>query len=112
MVSRVLAQREMTDNIVVMLGSAQFDLMALQVVAGEFGWAVKVADNLSEAASAQVVLFHRDALGPACSWLEAVRLLRIALPGARLERVEHGAQPRQILWYVRGIDRSSDVSNA
>jgi hypothetical protein len=56
----------------------------LQIVAVEFGWVVTVAGDLRDAASAQAVLFHRDALGPGCSWLEAVRLLRMALPEARL----------------------------
>ena len=68
----------------VMPGSARLDLEALQMVAAEFGWAVRVADNLRDARSAQTVLFHRDALGPGCSWLEAVRQLKLALPDARL----------------------------
>lgn len=74
----------MSGNIIVMPGSARLDLQALQAVAGEFGWGVKVAGDLSEAASAQTVLFHRDALGPGCSWLDAVRRLKLALPDARL----------------------------
>jgi len=74
----------MAENIIVMPGSARVDLQALQAVAGEFGWEVKVAGDLHEARSAQVVLFHRDALGPGCSWLDAVRQLRQALPDARL----------------------------
>jgi hypothetical protein len=74
----------MPENIILMPGSARVDLLALQTVAGEFGWAVRVADDLREAESAQTVLFYRDALGPGCSWLDAVRQLRLALPGARL----------------------------
>jgi hypothetical protein len=74
----------MAGNIIVMPGSARLDLQALQAVAGEFGWAVRVAKDLREAGSAQTVLFYRDALGPGCSWLDAVRQLRLALPGARL----------------------------
>jgi hypothetical protein len=74
----------MAENIIVMPGSARLDLQALQAVAGEFGWAVRVTDDLHEAGSAQAVLFHRDALGPGCSWLDAVRQLRLALPEVRL----------------------------
>jgi ActR/RegA family two-component response regulator len=74
----------MRGKLILMPGSAKLDLQALQTAAAEFGWAVKVAHNLRDAASAQAVLFHRDALGPGCSWLEAVRLLRAALPEARL----------------------------
>ncbi len=74
----------MAENIVLMPGSARVDSEALQTVAGEFGWAVRVTHDLREASSAQTVLFHRDALGPGCSWLDAVRQLRLALPEARL----------------------------
>lgn len=82
--SDVLYFRRMTGNIIVMPGSAYLDLQALQTVAREFGWAVTVAGDLSDAASAQAVLFYRDALGPGCSWLDAVRLLRLVLPETRL----------------------------
>jgi hypothetical protein len=74
----------MTANLIVMPGSAKLDLKTLQAAAGEFGWSVAVAEDLRDAALAQAVLFHRDALGPGCSWLEAVRRLRLALPRARL----------------------------
>lgn len=74
----------MAENIIVMPGSARLDLQALQAVAGEFGWAVKVVGDLRDAASARTVLFYRDALGPGCSWLDAVRRLKGALPGVRL----------------------------
>ena len=67
-----------------MPGSARLDLQALKAVAADFGWTVKVVGNLHDAASAQAVLFHRDALGPGCSWLDAVRRLRCELPEARL----------------------------
>jgi len=30
------------------------------------------------------VLFYRDAFGPDCSWTEAIRQLRMALPGTRV----------------------------
>jgi hypothetical protein len=74
----------MAENIIVMPGSARLDLQALQAVAGEFGWAVSVVGDLREAVSARTVLFYRDALGPGCSWLDAVRRLKRALPGVRL----------------------------
>jgi hypothetical protein len=78
----------MTDNIIVMPGQALFDLGAVHTVAGEFGWTVGIADDLREVAAAHAhqrtcaVLFHRDAFG-SNSWLDAVRLLKSALPDAR-----------------------------
>jgi len=74
----------MTGNIIVMPGSARLDLPTLQAVAGDFGWTVKVAGGMPQAADVQAVLFYRDALGSGCSWLDAVRRLRLALPEARL----------------------------
>ncbi|MGA2716053.1 MAG: hypothetical protein ABSG41_23385 [Bryobacteraceae bacterium] len=88
----------MTNNIVVMPGPACFDLVTLHSVAKEFGWAVDVADDLREVAAAQAhrrtiaVLFHRDALG-SCSWIDAVRLLRSALPEARPVACHGFAEP-------------------
>jgi hypothetical protein len=73
-----------TANLTVMPGSAKLDLQALQAAAAEFGWSVTIANELPDAASTQAVLFHRDALGAGCSWLEAVRRLKLALPEARL----------------------------
>jgi hypothetical protein len=70
--------------IAVMPGSARLDLQALKAVAADFGWTVKVASDLRDAASAQAVLFHRDALGAGYSWLDAVQKLRRELPGTRL----------------------------
>jgi hypothetical protein len=83
----------MTGNIIVMPGSARLDLRTLQAVAGDFGWAVKVAGDMGEASEAQAVLFHRDALGSGCSWVDAVRLLRRALPEARLVACHGFAEP-------------------
>jgi hypothetical protein len=74
----------MTGNIIVMPGSARLDIRTLQAVAGDFGWEVKVARDTREAYKAEAVFFHRDALGADCSWVDAVRLLRLALPEARL----------------------------
>lgn len=78
----------MTDNIIVMPGLASFDLGAVHTAAGEFGWTVGIADDLCEVVAAQAhqrmsaVLFHRDAFG-SNSWLDAVRLLKSALPDVR-----------------------------
>jgi hypothetical protein len=80
----VLTGSRMTAKLIVMPGSAKLDLQALQAAAAEFGWAVTVANDLCDAASALAVLFHRDALGAGCSWLEAVRRLKMALPEVRL----------------------------
>jgi hypothetical protein len=77
------------ENLIVMQGSARFDLPVLERVAGEFGWAVKVIHTLSDVApqregTTAALLFYRDACGPDCSWHDAVRLLSLALPGIRL----------------------------
>jgi hypothetical protein len=78
----------MTHNIIVMAGQASFDLGAVHTIAGEFGWTVGIFDDLREAAAAHpyrgtsTVLFHRDAFGTH-SWIDAVRLLKSALPGVR-----------------------------
>ena len=88
MASHVLLIRPMTDTIIVMPGQASFDFGAVQSVGGEFGWTVGIADDLREVAAAHAyrrtsaVLFHRDAFG-SNSWLDAVRLLKSALPGVR-----------------------------
>lgn len=77
------------ENLIVMQGSTRFDLPVLEHVAGEFGWAVKVINALSDVAGQKegttaAVLFYRDACGPDCSWPDAIRLLSLALPGVRL----------------------------
>jgi hypothetical protein len=77
----------MMGNIVVIPGSVPLDLKTLQAVACDFGWAVKVDQSdgdIREAAGAEAVLFCRDALGDGCSWLDAARRLKAALPDARL----------------------------
>lgn len=45
---------------------------------------MQIAHSVRDATSAQAVLFHRDALGPECTWIEAVRKLKLTLPEARL----------------------------
>jgi hypothetical protein len=80
--------RPMTEHIIVMPGPACFDLGAVHIAAQVFGWTVEIADDLREVTAAQVygrttaILFHRAAFGT-CSWLKAVRLLRLALPEVR-----------------------------
>lgn len=77
--------RRMSGNILVVMGRAGFDSGAVKTVAGQFGWTVEIAEDLREAAAAQAyrrtiaVLFHRGALG-ACSWVEALRLVRLGFP--------------------------------
>jgi hypothetical protein len=80
----------MTNNIVVMPGPGRVDLSLLRSVARDFEWEVDVFHDFREAAVAQAyrktgaLLFHRDALGSGCSWLEAIRVLRLAVPDVRL----------------------------
>ena len=78
----------MPDNIIALLGSARFEPGTLHRVANEFGWTVGIAKDLGEVVAAQpsgkmtTVLFHRGAFGSG-SWLEAIRMIQFALPGAR-----------------------------
>jgi hypothetical protein len=80
----------MTDNIIVMPGSTRPDLQALKAVAGEFGWGVDIAHDLGEIAGAQAdrktvaAFVHRDFLGREYSWVEAIRRLKLTLPGIRV----------------------------
>lgn len=73
-----------------MPGSARLDIPVLRVVAEEFGWGVKLVEDISDLAVAQVcrraavVLFHRDAVGREHSWFDAARFLRLTLPESRL----------------------------
>jgi len=80
----------MSDQIIVMPGANRLDLGPLVKVAQEFGWTVgTTSDPRSVAAlipgrKPLAVLFQRDALGPNCSWAEAVRRLSGIAPGVRL----------------------------
>jgi hypothetical protein len=84
----VLHIAEMTRTIVVMPGRAIFNLKVLHSVARDFGWGVKLAENLSTLGSARrgekpaAVLFHRSAF-ESHSWLDALRPVKSALPGIR-----------------------------
>jgi hypothetical protein len=90
MAAELLKSGAMTDNIIVMPGSTRPDLLALQTVAGEFGWVVDIAHDLGEIAEAQAdrktvaAFFHRDFLGREYSWVEAIRRLRLTLPEVRV----------------------------
>lgn len=92
----------MTENIIVVPGSARVDLTALRAVAGDFGWAVDVAHDLCELAAAQknrktvAVLFSRDAVGSGHSWIGTTMKLKLALPQVRL--VACHAFPESIDW--------------
>jgi hypothetical protein len=83
-------RQTLTDRIVIMPGSSGLDLRALRRVAREFEWAVDVAADVCEVAAARkrrtpvALLVLGDALGPACSWVEMVRLIRLTLPDVRL----------------------------
>lgn len=98
MATNVLSNTQMADRIIVMRGSGQFDFERLAAVADEFGFRTeiaadagtsvgrtnverKIAEPFSDIAA---VFFHRDALGPGCSWFDALWTLRSDFPGARL----------------------------
>jgi len=79
----------MTDNILVMPGPAILDLTSINNIAEELGWKIRIAEGLGEVAavtprSVAAVLFHRDAFGSAYSWRDAVRFLKVMLPGVPL----------------------------
>jgi hypothetical protein len=71
-------------EILVMPGSSQMDLPLVQSIAQEFGFGVKVAENLSSAPDATAVLLYRDALGACYSWMEAIQQIRQALPQSHI----------------------------
>jgi hypothetical protein len=73
----------MSGFIIVMPGSEQVDLPALQAVAADFGWEAQQGD-LHTAAAPKALLLYRDAFGPEHCWLEVIRLCRFKLPEVRL----------------------------
>ena len=89
----------MADHLIVMLGSVPLDLQVLRTVAGEFGWAVKVLGGVTDLRAAEAtrataaVLFHSNTFGPHCTWPDAVRLLKVALPHVRLVACQGFAEP-------------------
>jgi hypothetical protein len=78
----------MPRTIIVMPGRAHFNLRVLRSVAREFGWAIKMVENLSTMGTApseeklMAILFHRSAF-ESSSWLDALRRVESALPGIR-----------------------------
>jgi hypothetical protein len=88
----------MIKNVIVMPGPVLFDLRAARAVGRSFGWTVEMADDLSDVTAAQpgrrttALLFHRDAFA-SCSWLEAVRILRSALPEVHLVACHGFSEP-------------------
>jgi len=82
----LLAQREpMSDNIIVMPGAARVEIEDLRNVARKFGWPVKTAQFLRDAegtvdSDTAAIFFHRSAVQPDCSWLEALRQIKAIFP--------------------------------
>jgi hypothetical protein len=78
----------MTDNLIVLPGTARFDLQTLRPVAEEFGWDVKTVHDLSNVAATandgtSALLFHYSAIGTS-TWVEAVRTVKAILPETSL----------------------------
>jgi hypothetical protein len=80
----------MTENVVLMMGSARDGHSTLNAVAADFGWTVEITNDLDSVAATQTnnttvaLFFGHDALGQGYSRLETIRLLRGALPQVRL----------------------------
>ena len=76
----------MSDNIIVAPGSAPVNLQCLGCAAAEFGWTVKFAQSVLQAASGNVseiaaIILHKSAVGEDCSWPEAILHVKSVLPG-------------------------------
>ena len=88
--NRLMQNRPMTENVILMTGADKDRHTILHAVAADFGWNVEVTSDLSAVAAAQAncmtaaVFFCQDAMGPNYSRLEMIRLIRAALPQARL----------------------------
>jgi len=89
-IPRAVIFGQMADNILVLPGTAGIDLSVLESAARDFGCIVEVVRDTAEAAALRAarhtvgLLFHRDAVGSDCSWIEAIRRLKVALPEVRL----------------------------
>jgi hypothetical protein len=85
-----VSARKMTGNIAVLAMPGTVDLAALNLAAQEFGWTARESHNPHEIAADNAKLnpvaafLRRDIFGAGCSWVEAVRLFRHALPQVRL----------------------------
>jgi hypothetical protein len=76
----------MSDNIILMPGAARVETEDLRNVARKFGWTVKTAHVLRDAegtvdSDTAAIFFHRSAIRPDCSWLEALRQIKTIFPG-------------------------------
>lgn len=88
--NRPMQNRQTTENVILMTRADKDRHTILHTLAADFGWTVKVTSDLSAVTAAQAncmtaaVFFCHDALGPGYSRQETIRLLRAALPQARL----------------------------
>jgi hypothetical protein len=79
-----------TNTLLVLPGCGDMIVPCLRSIAHEFDWHVETADTLIDAATLAAsqrivaVFFHREALGPDCSWTDALHLLSAILPESRL----------------------------
>jgi hypothetical protein len=77
-------------QIVIMPGSHRVDLPLVRGAAHEYGWTIHTARNVQELTGAAAhsrigaVFFQQDSIGSGGSWIEAIALLRSAVPGVRL----------------------------
>jgi DNA-binding NtrC family response regulator len=89
-IRRAVSTRQMENSILVVAGSGRLEFTGLSAVAAEFGWIVRSAHDVREAATMEAsshivaVFLDRDALGPGYSWPAAIRHLRVSFPRVRL----------------------------
>jgi hypothetical protein len=99
----------MTEAIILMPGQGEsdrpelhlagLDLEMLHSVAAEFGWQIGIVGNLREAAARQAcdktvaAILHGGDLNKRCSWPDACRRLKPALPGVRVIACHGIAEP-------------------
>lgn len=79
----------MSDNIILLPGVARVEIEELRNGAREFGWQVKTAQFLRAAegtvdSDTAAIFFHRSAVTPDCTWLEALRQMQAIFPGIAL----------------------------
>lgn len=89
---------QMTDHILVLPGPDTLNLASMRTVAEEFGWKIRVAEALGEVAAVTprkvaAVFFHRNAFGAGYSWRDAIRFLKVMLPGVPLVVLRRFAEP-------------------
>jgi len=82
--------RPMTGSIGVLALPGSVDVPVLSLAAREFGWTARVSHSPDEIATVHAernsvaAFLQRDIFGPDCSWVDAIRLFRFALPDVRL----------------------------